>query len=183
MNKVELLFPTPVGVFDIGSKCFNDEILTTPSIGISSHDIWKCSSRALDLLKDKFKEYALEVLEYSPAMQHSTFSSVEIGRGWIQTCNRGQFHHAHNHADSLLVGVYYIQAEPNCGDLLLYDPAANSNWSNYYDRGQDCRVWKRIQPLTGRLVIFPGHIVHSTDANSTDIPRIAIATNFSITFR
>lgn len=182
MDKIEMLFPTPVGIFDIGDKSFSTSVSNTPELSKNCNDVWKCNSDSMTSLAHQFISCANEVVKLCPAYSYHKTVDIKLHRGWIQTCGFGQYHHAHNHSSSLLVGVYYIQAEDGCGDLLLHDPAANSLWSNYYDNEQDCRVWNRIKPKTGRLVIFPGHIVHSTEPNTTNIPRIAIATNFKISF-
>jgi len=65
---------------------------------------------------------------------------------------------------------------------LLHDPSAGSFWTNYYEDGQDSRVYNRVNTKKGRMIVFPGHIVHSTDLNRTDKSRTAIATNFKVSY-
>jgi uncharacterized protein (TIGR02466 family) len=79
----------------------------------------------------------------------------------------------HNHPVSALTAVYYVTVPKNSGDILLHDPRGgiDYSWWNYNDRR---RPFIRITPKEGTMLIFPGYLVHSVEANLSRAPRISI---------
>lgn len=86
----------------------------------------------------------------------------------------------HHHPYVDLVGVYYAKVPENSGDLLVLDPRGSVNimWQdpNIYvpDTGQNSRVYYRITPKPGMLVLFPSYVFHSVETNFSNDTRISI---------
>jgi tetratricopeptide (TPR) repeat protein len=80
----------------------------------------------------------------------------------------------HRHPDGWLSGVYYVRAPWSegasryCGDLIVGIVDENSG----IDLPWDVR---RIEPVPGRMVIFPSYMPHSTEPSSAAGDRISIA--------
>jgi uncharacterized protein (TIGR02466 family) len=83
----------------------------------------------------------------------------------------------HDHRGLHWSGVYYVQAEERCGDLILVDPKeyalANEPENTMYRGNNDFRV----EPTPGKVLIFPGYLKHETAPNKSNNDRIIISFN------
>lgn len=175
-GKVEQFWATPVGIFDLDPS-LNDLILQglaqNPTMK-SGDDLFKSAHPGIVTLKKIFEENANKVLH-----SHFPQRSVRLRNGWANRHSDGDFLPPHSHGLSLVAGAYYALAPEGAGDLLLQDPSAGSRWCNYTDGMITNVVFKRIKPVQGRMVLFPGHIIHSTAPTTCKLPRISIAANFA----
>ena len=170
---IEHLWPTPVGIFDLDDPAeLNAGILDLVYSGRSTKtrfdNIWDVDHPVLHRLRDTMFEHARKVCP----------SVGAVHRGWVKVYGEHQYITPHSHPSALAAATYYVKAEEGAGALLLQDPAAGSLWSNYTDGEEDGRVYHRIPVKTGRLIIFPGHIVHSSEPNRSKADRVILATNF-----
>lgn len=91
----------------------------------------------------------------------------------------------HHHIGSLLVGVYYMKVPENSGDLLIHDPRGAITWENLNCEPNDpdplksARMYHRIKPKTGLMVLMPGFLQHSVEANLSNQDRYSIVFNAS----
>ena len=85
----------------------------------------------------------------------------------------------HYHFGAKLVAIYYLSAPYNSGDLLLHDPRGGSGWSDQSaateDTGRAGRAYHRVIPVEGLLVIVPGYVGHSVEANHSNAYRRSVA--------
>ncbi len=83
---------------------------------------------------------------------------------WFNVMQPGDRTARHNHEEGneLLSGVYYLEAPPDCGDLLLYPPG-------------DVRP---IRPEVGKAVFFAPRLPHAVETNRSDQRRLSVAFNF-----
>jgi len=134
--------------------------LNTPCVNELNHYI-------LNTVKDLTYDYIspnYEKFEY----QHT--------KGWINHNLPGQSMVLHGHGGSKITTTYYIQAEENCGDLMLVDPRGGVDWDKELD-GVNGAKFKRVKPVEGKLVIFPSYVMHSVDVNKSKNIRISLATD------
>ena len=85
----------------------------------------------------------------------------------------------HDHRGVHWSGVYYVQAETACGDLLLVDPkeyALANEPDNTLYRGNKIT---NFVPQPGKLVMFPGYLKHESEPNQSDKDRIIISFNIN----
>jgi len=97
-------------------------------------------------------------------------------RGWINYNQTGQGMPIHGHGAPKIAMTYYIQVPENSGDLLLIDPRNGCDWDSGND-GVNGTKFNRIQPAAGKLVFFPGFILHMVEANRSDQVRISVTSN------
>jgi len=174
---IKNLWSTPIGIFDIGDYFLNLKLLKAMKEGTTldaNSNIWDQNSDVYKELSEKMLVCANEVIK-----ERDIPANLKLGRGWLKCHEEGDINTPHAHSRNLLAGVYYIQANDNCGDLLLQNPNAGTMWNNSIDGISDCRSYIRIKPKAGMLIIFPGHIVHSVEPNKSKSKRICIATNFN----
>ena len=88
----------------------------------------------------------------------------------------------HNHANSLLSGVYYVKAPPNCGKIFFRDPrearlmAAPPVIQHTYWTFKDVAY----EPVEGRMLIFPSWLLHGVMPNMSDDIRVALSFNIGL---
>lgn len=179
---IHQMFSVPVGIYDGDHDALNAgllEAIRENPIHEAGVDLLKRSHPAIAELRQLFLKNASEMLaerfpEFRPTLkngwanQHDAITDQPAG--------------AHAHPHSILAAVYYPQAPEGCGDLLLQDPNAGTMWANYTDGPFKYMVYKRIPPKAGRMVLFPGHIVHSVAPAKVVKPRVSIAVNFGVEY-
>lgn len=169
---IKNLWSTPVGFYKIGDSSFNERLFQAV-LSNKSSNIWENDEYIYKELGDKMLYCANEVIK-----EKEIPANISLGRAWVQNQNPGGTNTPHSHARSILVGVYYLQANEDCGDLLLQNPNAGTIWSGAIENNTDCRAYIRIKPQQGMIVIFPGYVIHSVEPNRSNTQRISIATNF-----
>jgi len=97
----------------------------------------------------------------------------------------GGFHRLHNHAGSLVSGVYYCHVPENCGNIRLHNPhklmQVNVEPPLMGDAGNAASVfYTSIQPQVGRMYLFPGWLAHEVEPNRSNAERVSIAFNVSL---
>jgi uncharacterized protein (TIGR02466 family) len=102
---------------------------------------------------------------------------------WLNLNTPGTYHDQHEHFGSIVGGVVYLEALPNSGDLVFWDPVPlrtqtnaltsknriNSNQFNY-------QIIRSV-PTPGKIVMFESWVRHSVEINKSDSNRISIAFN------
>lgn len=129
----------------------------------------------------KTKELILEEIASYVKNIYKPKNDVEvyITQSWLNITKPGGFHHMHNHTNSFLSGVLYLQAGRNYDGISFYDPMddqivlATEAYTPFNGAGY------RIHVGTGDLVIFPSWLWHSVDKIGSDRSdlRISIAFN------
>lgn len=109
---------------------------------------------------------------------------VELTKSWITIQNPLENFPTHSHTVDV-IGVYYINSNDNHPPLTIYDPrpAHKFNAVSIQRNGDtiiDCARHINVKSETGKLVFFPGYLMHGVDANLTREPRAALAMNFEI---
>ena len=113
---------------------------------------------------------------------------VKIQNGWFnRMCPATQASvelasvEPHRHANYFLSFVYYVKAEPDCGDLIIMPndhstefmiPTAYTSEQNAYNASRH-----RFIPKTGTLVAFPTWLMHMVGDNHSGTDRISFAVN------
>jgi uncharacterized protein (TIGR02466 family) len=78
--------------------------------------------------------------------------------------------------------VYYIKAPKNSGHLKIDDPrsVASMTRPRQKDGEKPARLFRETnyEPIAGRLIMFPGWLVHCVDPNESNDIRISVSFNF-----
>lgn len=170
------LFPTAVLIED--NQGIYEEI---PEFEIETNfgntaTVSKNVLESLPLLKEyiqnKVNEYAANII--------SPLSNVEfyITHSWINYTKQGEFHHLHDHPNSIISGVYYLQADPIYDKIVFHNPSANKPCiklnQEYNDFNCDTH-W--IPVINNRLVLFPSTLKHEVPVSDNPKERISLAFN------
>lgn len=100
---------------------------------------------------------------------------------WLTIYPQGGYVPTHTHPGSVLSGVYYAKAEPNCGEIEFQDPAWALKQSIQYsnEKTPDCLKQSNyvVRPASGLLVLFPSYLPHFTQPNHSGEDRIIYSFN------
>lgn len=117
---------------------------------------------------------------YWNILGYSSMLNPYVLQLWITASKRGGFVASHNHNPMPIAGVFYISAEEGQGNLLLENPSDLIIGKAPYEKtkGVPNRHTFEVEARTGKLILFPGWMKHSSKANNTDDLRMSMAVNF-----
>ena len=126
-----------------------------------------------ELFKMQMEIYREELLTREPI----------IGNMWANINPPGGYNRPHIHPNSHFSGVYYIKAPQNSGDIVFNDPRSGAHMimpERIKDIKPPSHLWRevRINPLEGRLIMFPSWLWHCVDPNESNDIRISVSFNF-----
>lgn len=105
---------------------------------------------------------------------------LEIHNIWMNINYPGGYNHLHHHVGSVLSGVYYVNAEPQQGNIQFersdnaeYHIPTNVAQTTYYTSTRATYAAK-----TGALYVFPGWLKHSVQGNRSNADRISVSFNY-----
>jgi len=105
-----------------------------------------------------------------------------LGNMWANINPPRGMNSPHIHPNSLFSGVYYVKSNPKAGRLKIYDPRPGVQFNmpsrKEGDPGKD--LWRdvNIDPIPGRIIMFPAWLWHSVEENISDKTRISVSFNF-----
>ena len=106
---------------------------------------------------------------------------LQIQNIWLNVNVPGSYNHLHNHAGSILSGVYYVKATPEQGNI-FFERGDNAEYflppmekPNYFTS-----TATTYKSMTNAIYIFPGWLKHSVQPNLTKEDRISISFNYGV---
>ena len=107
---------------------------------------------------------------------------ARLGNMWANINPPGGMNQPHVHPNALFSGVYYVKSQPKSGRLKIYDPRPGVQTimpvRKSGDPGRD--MWRdaSLEPVVGRIIMFPAWLWHSVEENMSDDIRISVSFNF-----
>ena len=107
---------------------------------------------------------------------------ARLGNMWANINPTDGMNQPHIHPNSLFSGVYYVKSQPNAGRLKIYDPRPGVQLIMPVRKpgnpGRD--MWRdaNIEPVVGRIIMFPAWLWHSVEPNKSNDLRISVSFNF-----
>jgi uncharacterized protein (TIGR02466 family) len=119
----------------------------------------------------------LHVKKYIDATQSWHPVPIALRHSWINKTGKDQGQDWHQHQDSFISGTYYYQTSGSDGVFSIMNPIQYMQqelfpFGNLYYKSHD------IVPAPGKLLLFPGWLMHSVEKNKTENTRISISFNF-----
>ncbi len=107
---------------------------------------------------------------------------IKITNLWTIINEKGGFNERHHHGNSSLSAAYYVEAPPQCGDIVFYDPRPAPVFSHPIANKPNLlnATVNSITPESGLLVLFPSYLDHSVNPNLSDQKRIVISFNINL---
>lgn len=196
-GSVQPVFPTRIGKFHVSEEKYSS-IHNDIKPKIYSHLEYlkkkgliqdKESYNLFDAKKDGWTSFygrsLLEMPEFYPiinlihetiyrSMNHAHGSNdylIEMNSCWFTVYEQNQCVPFHTHPGSYLSGVYYFQAEGDCGDIVFKDPIGcmkDMVMNSSPMKVMDSYGVLAIRPRTGTLLLFPSWLPHETRPNPHD---------------
>lgn len=142
--------------------------------GYQSTDIRTGDNEQIDILVDYLDK------EVAACAKQVGLAELKIYNLWININPPGAYNHLHSHVGSVLSGVYYVDANPNQGNLQFertdgaeYHIPARIEKETYFTCTRASYASK-----TNALYIFPSWLKHSVEGNKTTTDRISISFNY-----
>jgi len=128
--------------------------------------------------KDKLLAQCLDVCQ-EVCNSWKLDSRVIIKNAWANVNRRNNLNFPHYHPKSVFSGIYYVKADPQCGNLVLKRPDMQEHYIDQLNSEHTQKDFS-IVPEPGMFVMFPAYIAHYVEQNLSDEDRISIAINFDI---
>jgi uncharacterized protein (TIGR02466 family) len=180
MKLVEL-FPTPIVISELGRDfsieelfCVDDALKNTYSNKGNQTSIETFVFR--DERMSELHDFCVDAVnQYSKNILRQQDCDLAVTQSWVNLSRQGDFHHMHNHPNSIISGVLYIEAHEK--DIIqFYRTRETTSFLHKTDAFNQYNSTSWFIPVkTGDLVIFPSHLFH-------DVPRVDSEKRISLSF-
>ena len=182
------LFPQPVYFSKLERELTKEELKTIDAYkaktyknegNITSNDNYVLENKALKNLK---KDLNKKVIDYFNEVVCTSNSIIPyITQSWINYTETNQFHHKHNHPNSLVSGIFYISADKKVDSVTFYkaplDERIKLNIAKYnIFNSSSCTF-----PVeTGDIFLFRSSLIHGVEKKKGNNERLSLSFNIFI---
>jgi len=184
----EQFFPTIIYGKDIklDNQLFANEIIEwskrDPGIKKTNRNGWHSKTDMHDMPVFKPLVHELFVMMHDVWKEEWLDREPVLGNMWANINYKEGYNQPHIHPNSLFSGVYYVKALPNSGKLMCNDPRPGIHTNMPLRKpGQPPKhLWREchIDPIPGRIIMFPAWLWHCVEPNKSDDIRISVSFNF-----
>ena len=186
----DLHFPTPIYIADIEHPTLNQELerdivaWSNKDKGITRTNVqgWHSPTNMAELPEYKKLVDMLYACQKTIYEQEHLDSKPYLGNMWANINPKDGMNQPHKHPNSLFSGVYYVKSNPQAGRLRVYDPRPGAQivMPNRQKGKPPKHLWRdaHIDPIPGRIIIFPSWLWHSVEPNESNDLRISVSFNF-----
>lgn len=107
---------------------------------------------------------------------------MEITGCWAIVNGKMASNSVHNHPNSILSGVYYLQAPENCGAISFHDPRSAAQM--LMPPMTEFSPWTlpkiSYKPQAGTMLLFPSWLSHNVEMNMSEKVRISLSFNIGM---
>lgn len=133
-------------------------------------------------LKDKIEEHCKLYVKNLLSITDRT--SFYLQNSWINIHEPDDFAQSHIHTNSLISGCLYLKIPEDSGQIRFYKNQGHVNLfptSTSFDYNEvNCITsdfWS-LEPKEGMIILFPSHLLHEVDKNTSTENRYSLAFNF-----
>ena len=181
------IFPTPIYISKLNRELTPLELKFVEKSKKDSHNNeGNITSNNNYILNEKpftniKKELDLKVQDYfnkiiCPANNITPY----ITQSWLNYTETNQYHHKHQHPNSLVSGVFYI----NCDDKFDKIKFFNDRYQTIKPEVKDWNIWNSetwwFSVKTGDVILFPSSLTHMVENKEGTNTRISLAFNVFI---
>jgi tetratricopeptide (TPR) repeat protein len=146
--------------------------------GFQTRALAQAGDKAVPALLDRIKSAVDHYVETLPAMSHpfTTTRPARVRlRAWAVVYPRDGRQKSHFHSSGWISGVTYITAPRAAGDAKYRGPLVLGELDS--DRYPDTPPWgtREIDPMPGRVALFPSFVPHATRSTGLSERRICVA--------
>jgi uncharacterized protein (TIGR02466 family) len=182
--EIHSIFPTPIYLTSLNREFTKSELSfvddtkskTKENFGnIISKDSYILNQKKLSNIKEQLdliiKDYFDKVISCSEN------TKPYITQSWINYTEANQFHHRHNHPQSLVSGVLYINADKDNDKIKFFKSEYEFFRPEYkeFNLFNSSSWWFGVK--TGDVILFPSSLTHDVEIKKGDNTRISLAFN------
>jgi uncharacterized protein (TIGR02466 family) len=181
---INTLFPTPLVFTKLPRKFSNEEIafiqkcalnVTKNTGNTTSVDRYVLDEPVMANIKSFLQFY----INYFMSNIEAPYNPVEayITQSWLNYTQPGEFHHKHEHPNSYLSGVFYINADPDKDKIYFYKSGYKriNLPTEQFNQFNSESWWFNVG--TCDLVIFPSYLTHMVEQTESKDTRISLSFN------
>jgi len=181
------IFPTPIYISKIDRELTKKELSFIDKTKLdtynnegntTSNDNYILNNKAFKNLKE---ELNLRVKDYfDKVISPSNNITPYITQSWLNYTETNQYHHKHQHPNSLVSGVFYINCHEEYDKIKFF----NDKYSTIKPEVKDWNIWNSetwwFSVKTGDIILFPSSLTHMVETKQGDNTRISLAFNVFI---
>lgn len=188
MFKTEGIFSTPISkkenVFNFKKEDIN--LLSNFEVGFKNGDNGSFLSKDYKILENKnlnnLKNIILnEISLYETQVLGFKSNKLFITNSWLSKINKDGNHPIHNHPNSFISGVCYLNVPDNNEKIYFHNRSSLFNKFDFHindkisNQFNEDTFWFEVK--TGDIIFFPSWINHSVETNLNDDFRLVLAFN------
>ena len=133
-------------------------------------------NKALNNLK---KDLYTKVMDYfDKVICTNNLITPYITQSWLNYTKSDQFHHKHNHPNSLISGVFYISADKEVDSITFYKPSPDERIKLHITKYNPFNSTILSFPVeTGNIFLFPSSLIHGVQKKKGNNIRISLSFN------
>jgi uncharacterized protein (TIGR02466 family) len=181
------IFPTPVYMSKLDRDLTKKELSFIDKTkldfyrnegNITSNDNYILNQKVFSKLKEdldlRVKDYFHKVLSTTDAV------TPFITQSWLNYTETNQFHHKHQHPNSLVSGVFYVNCHEELDKIKFFNDTYKTikpeikDWNLYNSESW----WFTVK--TGDIILFPSSLTHMVENKEGTNTRISLAFNVFI---
>ena len=181
------IFPTPIYMSKLDRELSKKELTFVEKSkldfyknegNITSNDNYILNQKVFSSLKEdlylRVQDYFSKVLSYTDAI------TPYITQSWLNYTETNQYHHKHQHPNSLVSGVFYVNCHEQFDKIKFFREDYKTikpeikDWNLYNSESW----WFTVK--TGDIILFPSSLTHMVETKEGDNTRISLAFNVFI---
>jgi uncharacterized protein (TIGR02466 family) len=186
MNIVDI-FPTPIGIFNFEENLDKEQLNFINEQKTKTKKTWgnriSLNNYILEnaILFNLKKNIELKIKEYFQYIYNNDEVDTYITQSWLNFTEEEQFHSEHYHSNSIISGVYYINADPNFDSIQF---KKNREYNCIKIEPKTLNVYNssniNFNVKSNDLILFPSSVTHLVVNKKGNNLRISLAFNIFI---
>jgi uncharacterized protein (TIGR02466 family) len=182
------IFPTPIYISKLNRKLNSKELLfiNKTKLDVKNNEGNTTSNDNYILNNKHFKNLKLDfdliIKDYFDKIICPTNSITPyITQSWLNYTETNQHHHKHEHQNSLVSGVFYVNSDEKFDKIKFYK---RDIYQMIKPEIKEWNLWNSeswwFPVKTGDIILFPSSLTHMVDTKQGDNTRISLAFNVFI---
>lgn len=181
------IFPTPIYISKLNRELTNHEL---SFIDKNKLDVYKNEGNTTSndnyilnhkQFKDIKKNLDLKVQDYFEKIISPTDTiKPYITQSWLNYTETNQYHHKHQHPNSLVSGVFYINCDNKFDKIKFF----KEDYKTIKPEIKEWNIWNSeswwFPVKTGDIILFPSSLTHMVETKEGTNTRISLAFNVFI---
>ena len=153
---------------------------STKGVALSNYGGWQSTDQ--DISRD-FIEWQIQLDKaVKSACQQGQLPELKLYNLWFNVNGFGAYNTVHNHQDSIISGVFYVDVpEKDMGNIEFYRDDDSQYYLPNLDSYNGFTKQKHVvEPEAGQLLLFPGWVRHAVQGNRSNRDRGSISFNYGV---